>query len=134
MTILEQVATYLSDQIASLTFGKTDPNSNIYINRKPKDKNDVVCIFNETLPRILSIDETRYMSIKMVYIGSQNPIESSEFIQQIFDLLDGFSSDYFVDGENFIVSCLQSSGIGTIESDERDFTEFITRFTIDYVL
>lgn len=131
MIIAEQIATYLSENsIGSYSENSTD--STIFIDSLP-DGDDIISIYNKS--GVKSDSKLGYFTagIQIIYRGTRNPIESCEIADSIHELLHGFNKDYFVTGENYIVSCLsiQGSAVGIGVNKNGNF-EYSLNFNVEY--
>jgi hypothetical protein len=131
MLLAEQIATYL-DTCDLGTYSPSGSSGNIYIDMLPEGENKIA-IYNKGGPSHDSKLGYKHPSIQIIYKGNRNPIEAAGIADSIFDALHGFHSDYFVNGQNYIVSCLSSqSQPEMIGANEQGYFEYSMTFIVEY--
>lgn len=131
MLIAEQIATYLDEQAVG-SYTPAAITGNILIDQISEEKETINILHR---PGLKSDSKIGYQmgGIQIWYRGNKNPIQSYTKAKEIFDTLNGFNSDYFVAGENYICSCLSLQGAAErIGVDSNGNYEYSINFLVDY--
>ena len=133
MILAQQIATYLYYLELGI-FEPENSNGNIYIDRLPEGEQKIA-IYNRG--GVQSDSKLGYQTpgIQIVYRGNRNPIDSFQIAESLFFALNGFNGDTFIDGGNYIVSCLsQQAGPEILGANENGYFEYSMNFLVEYQL
>lgn len=120
-----EIAKYLDAQ-GLLNFDETAMSGDTFIELMPSSPDKAVAILtsqpNEGNPK----QPYDYPGVQIIVRGGRDPRPVKERAQDIYDQLNGFTSDAFVSGGNFVISCFARQGgpirIGTDQNDRFEFS------------
>jgi len=119
MTLTKQVALFLNDNVADITFDETGTSGNTYINKLPEFENSIG-IFTKAGSPILSKNVgtgSLEKGIKLQVRGTKNGLETEELANKIYNVLTSFSGLLTPGGDCITICKAQQSSPNYIGTD-----------------
>jgi hypothetical protein len=132
MSLLTQIAEYLNDQSVGI-FDETGITGNIFIAAMPQSPDTCISIYPSGGLKSDSKFKYDNPTFQVMVRGTTNSIVANDLAQTVYNTLDGFHGDTFINGGFWVVSCFgiqsQPTWIG-IDANNRH--EFSLNFQIEY--